>query len=205
MTGPQISCRAAKPVVYRAEAIVSARHTLTELVRGRLRELADSKRISQTVIARDLGLDPSAVNKTIRDDARPITLEFLEAVAVRAQVPIAELVCPPGHTIVRQLSPDEAAFVRALRQWPASVRQSLSAFFQFFANETPVDLEARNLLEFYRRGDAQDRRILYALAQLLREGMLGPDILEALEHQLRAEARSQPTTREKARRRRETP
>jgi transcriptional regulator with XRE-family HTH domain len=133
-----------------------ARQSLTTQVRIRLRQLAADKRLRQSVVAQDLGVDASTVNKTIHDDSRPITLEFLEAVAERTQIPVAELVCPPTDTI-RQLNPDEIAIFRYVRSWPASVRLALLHFLNYWADETAPDAQTRGLHEVWRHLSATDR------------------------------------------------
>lgn len=154
--------------------------TLTERVRAQLVKLHRARKFSQVAVAQRLNQFPSAVNHTLHRADRPLTLEFLEAVADTApSVLVAELVAPPGSTL-KQLNPDEAALLRALRLWPAHVTRALGAFVAFFADEESEAVQTRNLHAYWRQMDQKDRDWFYGVAVLMREGSLGPDLRAGL-------------------------
>lgn len=161
--------------------------SLTERVRLALQRLFRERRFSQTNIAKRLGIVPSAVSRTLTDPNRPITLDFLEALA--AEVPgvhVSELVAP-SDAVLKQLNAEEAMILRALRRWPASVTRALAVFLAFFADEAPVDVQTRNLHEYWRGLGVKDREWLFGVAVLLREGTLAPDLQAGLVERLEAE------------------
>jgi transcriptional regulator with XRE-family HTH domain len=158
--------------------------TATDRVRQYLRALSDDRRFKQTKIAARLQIDQAAVNRYIHGST-PITVSFLEAVSQETGIPIAELVAQPGTTY--QLNADEALIVRALRKWPASVGHALRVFLEPFADEEPALQQQRNLHELLRRMSRKQRDWLYAVALLLREGTLAPDLQARLLTQLEAD------------------
>ena len=160
----------------------------TERTRERLQALVREKRLRQTRLADLLGIGAPSVNKYIRQNT-PITVAFLEAVEQVTGIPIAELVAPPGTT--HQLNAEEAAILRRLRAWPASVMHALGAFLAFFADEPPEARMTRNLHELWRGLDHRDREWLYGVAVMLRERSLAPDHLTGLADQLKAEVAAQ--------------
>lgn len=163
-----------------------ASETLTEMVRARLAELSRERRFSQTKVAKRLGVDPSAVNRTIHGP-KEITLVELEVIADEANVQVAELIAPPGT--LKQVRPDEAELLRYVRMWPKSVSVALLEFLRFFADESPAETQTRNVHEFWRRMGPRERPWVYGVLQMVREGILTPDLREALAAQLEAETR----------------
>ncbi len=170
-----------------------AESTMTELVRRRLRQLKEDRRLSYTTLADRLALDASGISKTVAaGSTRPITVRLLEAVAELTQIPVAELVADPKRTL-RELTTDEEVVIRSLRLWPASVSRALCGFVRFFAEDRSGDAQTRNLLELWRGLEkSADRDWLYGVAVLLREKTLAPDLRAGLEHRLKAEANEQP-------------
>lgn len=157
--------------------------TLTEQVRERLLELSEAKKFSQTKVARRLKMAPSAVNRTVRG-LKAITLTELEVIADEAKVPVAELIAPPGT--IKQVSASEAELLRYVRSWPKSVTEALLSFLRFYADETPVETQTRNVHEFWRRMPLGDRMWIYGVMQMVREGMLPQDLREGLIDQIQA-------------------
>jgi transcriptional regulator with XRE-family HTH domain len=176
-------------------------HTLTERVRARLLELQKDGRFSQSRVARRVGVDPSAINRTLRSD-KAITLDELEAFAQECDLEPAELIAPPGT--LKQLNADEAEILRAMRMWPQDVRDALRAFLRYFADEKPADQQSRNLHQLWRGLRANDRGWIFGVVQLVREGVLTPDLQEQLADQLITERQKRraygATTRGKHRR-----
>ena len=121
----------------------------------------------------------------------------LEAMSDLSGRPVAELVAPPGT--IYQLNAEEAAIIRRLRLWPASVMRALGAFLAFFADEPPEVRLSRNMHELWRGLETRDREWLFGIAVMLRERSLAPDHLAGLVEQLKAEA----ATAAKAKRRRD--
>lgn len=168
-----------------------SRETLADRVKRRIQALYAERRFTQTQLGDRVGLGSSGINPYIRGD-RDINLYVLEAISELTQIPIAELVAPDGETI-KQLAPDEAALLRFFRMWPASVRQSLIGFLEFFANESAPDAQTRNMSELWRRSTPKERDVLHSIALLQRERAIGADILAGVLTDLQREA-SQLTT-----------
>src|SRR5688500_6145441 len=93
--------------------------SLSAIVRERIVSLNKNGRFKQAAVARAMGVTPSAVNGYFKG-ATEITVTLLDAVSEVAQIPVAELITPPGSTI-KQLDADEAALLRWLRLWPKDV------------------------------------------------------------------------------------
>jgi len=164
---------------------MSVRH-VTEQVRARLQEVFKERALKQVRVAERLGMNSSAVTRYLNGPTA-ITLEFLEAVAEESQVPIGELVSAVGSA--HHLDAYESALIRALRQWPKSVTQAILSFVAFFADEAPVERQAKNLHEMYRKMPDGDREWLYSVALLLSEQTLPPDLRGGLVSRLTDEAR----------------
>jgi transcriptional regulator with XRE-family HTH domain len=160
--------------------------TLSERVKARIVELYRQRKFTQATLAKALSVDPSAAHGYVSGDTR-ISLDVLEAVCEVSGVPVAELVAPVGSQI-KQLNGDEAAVIRALRQWPLSVTRSLGAFLAFFADEPFEDAQARSHHELWRGLNMRERDWLHGIAVMLREQTLGPDLREALVDRLSREA-----------------
>jgi transcriptional regulator with XRE-family HTH domain len=137
-------------------------------------------------VAARLKLDASAVTRYVNGPTA-LTIEFLDAVSQESGVPLGELVSPPGT--LHQLDAYESALIRALRQWPKSVTQAILSFVGFFADEAPVERQAKNLHEMYRKMPDGDREWLYSVALLLSEQTLPPDLRAGLVSRLTDEAR----------------
>lgn len=169
--------------------------TVTERVRSRLKELASNRAIPQRKLAKRLKMSQSNISKTIHHDSRPLTLEFLEAVAELTQIPLGELVSKPGEW--KQVSPDEAALLRALRRWPQAVGRHLVAFAGFFGDEPPADAQSRSVHELWRNlKTTADRETAHAVLSLLSEGLLPPDLRAGLVNRVIAERYKRTTVRE---------
>jgi transcriptional regulator with XRE-family HTH domain len=179
-----------------------AENSLTERVRARLVELHRAKKFSQTKVAGRLNVHPSAVNRTLTSD-KAITLDELETIADEAGTNAAELLAPPGT--LKQLNADEAELLRFVRVWPVEVRDALLTFLRYFADEPPADVQTRNVHQFWRGMHAGDRMWVYGILQMVREGMLSPDLREGLadrlvdEQQKRQAARARRTRKERRR------
>lgn len=156
--------------------------TLTDRVRQRLIELKHEKRWRRKNVAARLGVDGSTVSRLVTNV--DITLAQLEAIAHEAGVNAAELVAPPGT--LKQLSADEAELLRAVRAWPKNVQQALLEFVRYFADETPVELQTRNVHAFWRGMPREDRDLVYAILQMVRERIVTPDLREVLMTRLEA-------------------
>ena len=169
--------------------------TLSERISQRLAELADTRGFRMR-LARRLNLSPPAITPYTTGE-RPVNLDMLEAMAELSGRPVAELVAPPGT--IYQLNAEEAAIIRRLRLWPASVMRALGAFLAFFADEPPEVRLSRNMHELWRGLETRDREWLFGIAVMLRERSLAPDHLAGLVEQLKAEA----ATAAKAKRRRD--
>jgi hypothetical protein len=128
--------------------------------------------------------------RAIINGPTPLTLVFLEAVADETCVPLAELVA--GAEKLHELDAYESALIRALRLWPKSVTQAILSFVAFFADESPVERQAKNLHEMYRKMDDGDREFLSSLAVLLREKAVPPDLRAGISNQLKGETRLEP-------------
>ncbi len=171
---------------FNALACVVSAPTLTDRVRLRLQELGRAKRFKQKDVADAMGFkSPSAVTKVLTGDSRSITLKFVEVCARAAGIPLAELVSDPGST-VRELNPTEAKLLRALRQWPESVTDALTAFVGFFADEPPAALQTRNLHEHWRRLKQLDRDYVELLARVLSQRDVSPEVRALLTDRLTA-------------------
>lgn len=162
---------------------------LTDRVRAALRDLHQARRFSQVKLADRLKVDPSSVSHTLNKPDRPITLDFLEAASQLAGVRVAELVAEPG-SVVKELNPDEAALLRALRNWPLTVTRSLVAFVAFFADEEPAATQTRNLHELWRHLNQRQREAVYGFAVMQREGSLPPEITAKLYERLSDESKA---------------
>jgi transcriptional regulator with XRE-family HTH domain len=154
---------------------------LTERVRARLVELHRARRFSQTKVALTLGVHPSAVSRTLTGD-KAITLEELGCIADAAGVNVAELVAPPDT--LKQLNAEESELLRYVRDWPQEVGRALLMFLRYFADETPAEHQTRNVHQFWRGMPTRDRLWVYGLLQMVREGILTPDLREALTDRL---------------------
>jgi transcriptional regulator with XRE-family HTH domain len=150
--------------------------TLTERVRGRLVALKQEKRWKRKDVAARLGVDGSAVSRIVTN--KDITLAQLEAIATEAGVEPAELVAPPGT--LKQVNAEEAELLRYWRAWPKSVSQALLAFLRYFADESPAETQTRNVHEFWRGLNTRDRGWIFGILQMVREGILTPDLREGL-------------------------
>jgi transcriptional regulator with XRE-family HTH domain len=159
---------------------------LTERVRARLSELHEDRRFSQTKVAKRLGVTPSAINRTLRGE-KALTLEELEVIADEAHVPIAELIAEPGS--IKQVSASEAALLRYVRSWPKSVQDCLLEFLRYWADEPPVDLQTRQVHEYWRRLGVHDRMWIFGILQMVREGLMTPEIQEGLSDRIVTELR----------------
>jgi transcriptional regulator with XRE-family HTH domain len=157
---------------------------LTERVRARLSELHDDRRFSQTKVARRLGVTPSAINRTLRGE-KALTLEELEVIADEAGVPIAELIAEPGS--IKQVNASEAELLRFVRSWPQSVREALLTFLRYWADEAPVDLQSRQVHEYWRRLGVHDRLWVFGILQMVREGLMSPEIQAGLSDRISTE------------------
>lgn len=147
--------------------------TATARIRARLREMSQSRAFTQTAVAKRLGIDQASVNRYVHGPT-PLTVTFLEAVAEETQIPLGELVAPPGS--YKQLDAEEAALLRYLRRWPKSVMRALIAFVAFFADEPPAAVQTRNMHELWRRMPTKQREVLYGVAVLIRERTLSPEL-----------------------------
>jgi transcriptional regulator with XRE-family HTH domain len=170
---------------------------LTDRVRERLRR--EGRRLNQLRIAELLDMSQGNVSKTIHQDDRPITLDFLEAAAAVSGIPPAELVSEDGA--IYQLSADEALIVRALRAWPLTVRRALCQFVVFFANEEPQAGQTRRMHELWRHLDARSRLAVYGFAVEKSQGAIPPEIEARLFEDLSAESKAALEKHEKRRRR----
>jgi transcriptional regulator with XRE-family HTH domain len=159
----------------------------TERVRERVRDVLRERRVRQTAIATRLDIEQSAVHRYIHGPT-PMTVAFLEAVESLSGVPMGEIVSPKEDW--KQVNADEAALLRALRRWPATVTRSLGAFLAFFADEEPVLRQTRNLHELWRSMPQKRRDEFYAMGVLLAAGRLEPDLLARLMTRLEAEQRA---------------
>jgi transcriptional regulator with XRE-family HTH domain len=158
---------------------------VTTRVRARLLELFNAGQFKQARVADRLGINSSAITRYVNGPTA-LTLEFLDAVAVEANLPLGELVSPAGSG--HHLDTHEAALIRALRQWPKSVTQAILNFVAFFADETPVERQGKNLHEMYRRMPDADREWLYSVALLVSERTLPPDLRGGVVDLLKGEA-----------------
>lgn len=168
------------------------RDTLNERLAARLRELSERRGFKRDLAER-LDLTPSAITPYAQGERR-ITVDMLEAMSELSGVPLAELVAK-HESAVRELNPDEAAIIRALRQWPLSVRQSLGSLLTFFADEPAPAGQTRNAHELWRQMRIQDREWVYGLMRMVVEGALPPDLREGLTDHLLGEMRTRSTGR----------
>lgn len=160
------------------------RESLAWRVAERLRELSEQRGFRLS-LAKRLKKTPPAITPYVSGE-RAVTLEMLEAISEIAHIPLAELVALPGSD-VKELNPNEAALIRALRQWPSSVTKALLTFVAFFADEEPAATQTRNLHAYFREFDQKDRDWYYGIAVLMHEGMLPPDVREGLMDRLAVE------------------
>jgi transcriptional regulator with XRE-family HTH domain len=151
---------------------------LAALVKARIKRLYDERRFTQTALAKELGVTPSAVNGYFRTET-PVTLDLLEAVSALTHIPVGELVAPDG-SLVKQLDADEAALLRYARSWPKSVLHGLLVFLRYWADEPPVVQQTRKLHEFWRVMPMRNKDAFFGLAAILSERVLEPDLLEQL-------------------------
>jgi transcriptional regulator with XRE-family HTH domain len=164
-----------------------ATESLTERLAALLRE-AGERRGFKKALADELHVSQSAITPYVNGE-RAVTLDMLEAIAKLTNTPIAELVAPPGDT-VRQLRPDEAEVLRALRKWPVEVSHALLSFVRFFADEEPAAGQTRNLHQIWRTMRQHQRDQLYGFAAHLAAGSLPPETVETLFAQLSAESKA---------------
>jgi transcriptional regulator with XRE-family HTH domain len=157
---------------------------LSARVSARLRELSD-RRGFRSALAGRLKLSPAAISPYVSGE-REVTLDMLEAMAELSQVPVAELVAPPG-SLVKQLDAHEATLLRYVRKWPSSVVQALLGFLAYVADEPAVETQARNLCEYWRHLPQGDRDWLYGLVVGLREDRVPQDLREGLTDRLKRE------------------
>jgi len=134
--------------------------SLSARMTDRLIELAEQRGFKKALADR-MSYSPSAITPYI-NGSRPVSLDMLEAISEVSAIRPAELIAPPGS--VYQVSPDEAAILRALRQWPPSVTTALSRFLAFFADEAPGGGVLRDLHELLREMSDTDRRAVYGFA-----------------------------------------
>jgi transcriptional regulator with XRE-family HTH domain len=158
---------------------------VTTRVRGQLQALFKRTALKQIRVAERLGVAPSVVTRYLYGPSA-LTLPFLDAVAEESRIPLGELLAPPGT--VHQLDAYEAALIRALRLWPKSVTQAILTFVSFFADESPVERQGKNLHEMYRRMGDADREWLYSVALLVSERTLPPDLRGGVVDLLKGEA-----------------
>jgi transcriptional regulator with XRE-family HTH domain len=159
---------------------------LTERVRARLLDLSRRRRFNQSKVAARLNLHSSAINRTLKG-SKEITLKELEIIADEAQERPAELLAPPGT--VKELNAEEAELLRFFRAWPKETREALAAFLRYFADESPAETQTRNVHQFWRGMKINDRQWVYGLMQMVREGILPPDLREGLLDRLTDELR----------------
>jgi transcriptional regulator with XRE-family HTH domain len=159
----------------------------TDRVRQRLQGLVREKKLPQSIVAGKLGIARSAVNRYVHGPT-PITIDFLEVAEEVSGVPLGELASPQESW--KQVNPDEAALLRALRRWPITVTRALGAFVAFFADEPAQVRQTRNFHELWRHLPQKKRDELYAIGVLLSGGTLAPDLLARLMAQLEAEQKS---------------
>ena len=163
------------------------KHTLSERVTMRLQEMAHQRGFGKRLAAR-LRVSQGAISPYVAG-TREVSLDMLEAMSEETGVPLAELVAPPD-AVLKQLDAEEAALLRAVRNWPKDVMWNLLRFVLFFENADPVSAQSRNMHEVFRRLKPQERDWIYGLAVGLREGALQPDIQEGLAVHVAGEARA---------------
>jgi transcriptional regulator with XRE-family HTH domain len=164
-------------------------HDFTAMVRQRIRALVESKRFRQAALADSLGMTQGNISKLLSNNDRPITIEVLAAVSELANIPMAELVAPPGSGIY-ELSGEHAIVIRALRQWPASVSRALCLFLAYFADEEPAAGQSRRMHELWRQMPASDRAAVFGFALSRSQGALPPDLEAEFFDRLSAESRA---------------
>jgi transcriptional regulator with XRE-family HTH domain len=164
-----------------------ATETLTERLAALLKE-AGERRGFKKALAEELNVSASAITPYVNGE-RAVTIDMLEAIAKLTKTPIAELVVPPGDS-VRQLRPDEAAVLRALRRWPVEVTQALVTFLRFFADEEPAAGQTRNMHQIWRTMRQHQRDQVYGFAAHVAAGSLPPEIVEKLFDQLSTDSKA---------------
>jgi transcriptional regulator with XRE-family HTH domain len=155
-------------------------------VKAAVIRLYQERRFTQAALAEHLGVDPSAAHGYVNGDT-VISLDVLQGICEVAGERPAELVAPPG-SLVKQLNPDEARLIRALRMWDKSVTQALSTFVTFFAGEPLADQQSRNHHAIWRGLRRTERDYLHGVAQMLRSRKLSPDLQAAIVDHLLKEA-----------------
>ena len=152
-----------------------------------MREVS-TPRLFKKQLAERLRVGPSTITPYTSGEREP-PLHYIEAAAAIANIPIAEFVAAPGST-VRELNADEAAILRALRQWPLSVTRALCAFVAFFADEEPVAQQTRKMHEVWRHLPPEKRAAVFGYAVQAAENMIPPDIATGLFEELSAASRA---------------
>jgi len=110
---------------------------------------------------------------------QPVTLDVLEAAGELAGVNPLEMLLDP-KTEMKLLAPHEAHFLRQIRTWPASTREALLTFLEYFADEEPASEQLRQAHEHLRRLSPPLRGRAVGYLVYLREGGLTPDVRIAL-------------------------
>lgn len=151
---------------------------LATRVKQTVRQLYRDGRFTQTALAKWLHQDPSNAVRYVTGP-RPISLKVLEAVSELTQVPVAELVLPPG-ALLKQVSPQEASLLRWFRGWPEHVRVQLVGLLEYFEQEDLVDRQSRNMQSYWRTSSIKEREMILAFIVMQKEGQLSQDVLDGL-------------------------
>jgi transcriptional regulator with XRE-family HTH domain len=135
-------------------------------------------RFKQNALAKRLGVAPSAIHRYVSGTS-DIPLDLLEAAAELSGAHPAEALLA-GTDELKVLRPHEAQLLRAVRDWPVSVTESLLSFVAYFHDEAPAEPMLRQTHELLRRMPVEQRQLIHAYALMLREGGLPPDVRAAL-------------------------
>lgn len=105
--------------------LVSKLNTFQEMVRARLRERTPN----YSVLARFLKLEPSTIQKRLRDGGPALCLDFLDEVAPFYQMSVSEICALPG-SLWQEIKPDEAQLLAHFRQLTYTQRTGLLAVLE---------------------------------------------------------------------------
>lgn len=151
-----------------------------------VRLLYHQKKLILRDAATRLGVSTTSMWHYVQGE-RPLTLDALDAISGACGVPLVELLADPD-AVIKQLDAEEAALLRAVRDWPKDVLRHLLRFVWHFDQPAPTAKLSRDMHTIFRELTEAQRSWIYGLSVGLREGVLPPDIQEGLAATVQGEA-----------------
>lgn len=116
----RFSHRNAAVLALLSPQLVSKTNKFQEMVRARLRERTPN----YSTLARFLRLEPSTIQKRLREGGPALCLDFLDDVSAFYQLSVSEMCALPG-SLVQEIKPLEAQLLTHFRQMTELQRHSL--------------------------------------------------------------------------------